>query len=106
MLDACRAADPATNPGLGLGLVLGANAVAGRDKLTFVVDPEIAGFGAWAEQLIAESTGKQGVGIVPVDLEPLGAADAYGPDRVFVRISLADSAGPAKASDGSRPTSC
>jgi glucose-6-phosphate isomerase len=100
MLDACRAADPATNPGLSLGLVLGANAVAGRDKLTFEVDPEIAGFGAWAEQLIAESTGKRGVGIVPVDLEPLGSADAYGPDRVFVRISLADSAGPAKASGG------
>ena len=64
---------PARQPGLALGLALGAGAVAGRDKLTFVADPEIAAFGSWAEQLIAESTGKHGVGIVPVDLEPLGA---------------------------------
>ena len=64
MLDRCRAKDPIGNPGVHLGLVLGSYALAGRDKLTFVADPEIAGFGAWAEQLIAESTGKQGVGIV------------------------------------------
>jgi glucose-6-phosphate isomerase len=100
MLEACRAADPATNPGLALGIALGAHATNGRDKLTLVADPEIAGFGAWVEQLIAESTGKHGVGIVPVDLEPLGAAGAYGPDRVFVRLTLADSAGPAKAPGG------
>jgi len=100
MLDRCRAKDPIGNPGVHLGLVLGSYALAGRDKLTFVADPEIAGFGAWAEQLIAESTGKQGVGIVPVDLEPLGPAAAYGPDRIFVRLTLADSAGPAGASDG------
>jgi transaldolase/glucose-6-phosphate isomerase len=100
MLDACRAPDPLTNPGLRLGLTLGGQAVAGRDKLTFVADPEIASFGSWAEQLIAESTGKHGVGIVPVDLEPLGAVAAYGPDRIFVRISLADSAGPAPSADG------
>ena len=73
---------------------------AGRDKLTFLADPAIASFGAWAEQLIAESTGKHGVGIVPVDLEPLGAADAYGSDRVFVRLSLGGSPGPAAAADG------
>jgi glucose-6-phosphate isomerase len=97
MLDRCRAKDPLANPGVALGLALGANAVAGRDKLTFVADPEIAAFGSWAEQLIAESTGKHGVGIVPVDLEPLGTADAYGPDRLFVRLSLADSDGPAWA---------
>ncbi len=100
MLDRCHAKDPLANPGVHLGLVLGAYAVAGRDKLTFVADPEIAGFGSWAEQLIAESTGKHGVGIVPVDLEPLGPAAAYGPDRIFVRLTLTDSAGPAPASDG------
>ena len=61
------------NPGLLLGLALGELARAGRDKLTFVADPALAGFGAWAEQLIAESTGKHGVGIVPVDREPLGS---------------------------------
>ena len=96
MADACREPDPARNPGLSLGLAIGTLAVAGRDKLTFLPDDEIASFGAWAEQLIAESTGKHGVGIVPVDLEPLGAVEAYGPDRAFVRISLAG------GSDGGR----
>jgi len=103
MLERCKDADPTTNPGLQLGIAIGGLAVAGRDKLTFVADPEIASFGSWAEQLIAESTGKHGVGIVPVDLEPLGAAAAYGSDRVFVRITLADSAGPAAAADGTSP---
>jgi len=88
MLGACRAPDPAVNPGLSLGLAMGVLARAGRDKLTFLVDDEIATFGAWAEQLIAESTGKRGVGIVPIDLEPLVAASSYGTDRAFVRISL------------------
>ena len=105
MLARCREPKAAANPGLALGLAIGtlalqAPAGAGRDKLTFIVDPEIASLGSWLEQLIAESTGKHGVGIVPVDLEPLGAADAYGPDRVFVRIALAGSAGPAPAADG------
>ncbi len=105
MLAQCREQEPKANPGLALGLALGSLALAapagaGRDKLTFVVDPEIASLGSWLEQLIAESTGKHGVGIVPVDLEPLGGTKAYGPDRVFVRISLAGSAGPAPASDG------
>ena len=86
MLGACREPDPAVNPGVSLGIALGTLAKAGRDKLTFLADDEIASFGAWAEQLIAESTGKHGVGIVPVDLEPLGAPDAYGSDRVFVRL--------------------
>jgi transaldolase / glucose-6-phosphate isomerase len=88
MLGACREPDPSANPGVSLGIAIGTLAKAGRDKLTFLPDDEIASFGAWAEQLIAESTGKQGVGIVPVDLEPLGAVDAYGDDRVFVRIAL------------------
>jgi hypothetical protein len=71
---------------------MGTLAVAGRDKLTFLADDEIASFGAWAEQLIAESTGKHGVGIVPVDGEPPGAPTAYGRDRAFVRLSLAGGA--------------
>jgi len=105
MLDRCRESEPTTNPGLALGLALGSLALAapagaGRDKVTFIADPEIAALGSWLEQLIAESTGKHGVGIVPVDLEPLGAAGAYGPDRVFVRLALSGSAGPAAASDG------
>ena len=93
MLGACREPDPASNPGLSLGLAMGVLAKAGRDKLTFLVDAEIVSFGAWAEQLIAESTGKHGVGIVPVDLEPLGPVQAYGPDRAFVRLSLVGAEG-------------
>ncbi len=93
MLGACREPNPADNPGVSLGLAIGTLARAGRDKLTFLTDDAIASFGAWVEQLIAESTGKHGVGIVPVDLEPLGTAEAYGPDRAFVRISLGGPAG-------------
>ncbi len=92
MLGACREPDPGLNPGLSLGLAIGTLAAAGRDKLTFMTDDEIGSFGAWVEQLIAESTGKRGVGIVPVDQEPLGDIASYGPDRVFVRIALAGSA--------------
>jgi transaldolase/glucose-6-phosphate isomerase len=92
MLAACREPEPNDNPGLLLGLVLGSLARAGRDKLTFIADPSLAGFGAWAEQLIAESTGKHGVGIVPVDREPLGAAGSYGNDRAFVHLGLAGAA--------------
>ena len=91
MLGACHEPDPALNPGLSLGLAMATLAKAGRDKLTFLIDDEIASFGAWAEQLIAESTGKRGVGIVPVDLEPLGTVESYGADRTFVRIVLAGS---------------
>ena len=85
MAGRCRADDPA-NPGIALGATIGALAVGGRDKLTFVLEPDLAEFGAWVEQLIAESTGKHGTGVVPVDGEPLGAPEVYGPDRVFVRI--------------------
>lgn len=98
MLADCSEPDPARNPGLALGLAVGTLARDGRDKLTFVADPEIASFGAWAEQLLAESTGKQGVGIVPVDREPLGRPEVYGDDRVFVRLALQGSAGPATPS--------
>jgi glucose-6-phosphate isomerase len=78
--------DEATNPGVALGAAIGALARTGRDKLTFVIEPDLAALGAWLEQLIAESTGKRGTGVVPVDGEPLAAPDAYGPDRVFVRL--------------------
>ena len=88
MADACREPAPEANPGVSLGLAIGTLAKAGRDKLTFIPDPAIDSFGAWAEQLIAESTGKHGTGIVPIDREPLGAIEAYGKDRVFVRLTV------------------
>ena len=75
-----------TNPGLWLGVALGALAAAGRDKLTLVIEPRTASLGNWIEQLVAESTGKRGVGIVPVVGEPLGDPGVYREDRVFVRI--------------------
>jgi glucose-6-phosphate isomerase len=94
MLARCRDPEPSRNPGVMLGLAIGALARAGHDKLTFIADHAVDSLGSWLEQLIAESTGKHGTGIVPVDLEPLAAgADAYERDRVFVRIALADSAG-------------
>jgi hypothetical protein len=96
---ACLAEDPLANPGVALGATLGALALAGRDKLTLVVDPALPSLGAWLEQLVAESTGKLGTGIVPVDCEPLGAVSTYGTDRVFVRIAL-DGTPPPVAPDG------
>jgi transaldolase/glucose-6-phosphate isomerase len=80
----------AESPGLVLGAALGAAAKAGRDKLTLVMTPAIASLGSWVEQLVAESTGKEGRGIVPVDGEPLGPPEVYGPDRVFVYVRLGD----------------
>jgi glucose-6-phosphate isomerase len=80
------------NPGLRLGAALGGLAAAGRDKLTIVAAPRLVALGAWIEQLIAESTGKQGRGILPIDLEPPGEAAAYGDDRVFVHIRLENDA--------------
>jgi hypothetical protein len=74
-----------------LGVAIGECANAGRDKLTFVIDPQLETLGLWIEQLIAESTGKQGKGILPVVGEPLGDPSVYGNDRVFVAISFADS---------------
>ena len=99
MAGACRRPDPETNPGVSLGLAIGTLAKAGRDKLTILADPAIDSFGAWLEQLIAESTGKHGTGIVPVDREPLGAIEAYGADRVFVRITLEGAGGGSTAGD-------
>jgi transaldolase/glucose-6-phosphate isomerase len=90
MAHACAACVPAAdNPGLALGAVLGACATAGRDKLTLVTSSGIRDFGAWLEQLLAESTGKHGHGLIPVDREPLGAPDVYGADRLFVHLRLA-----------------
>jgi glucose-6-phosphate isomerase len=84
------------NPALRLGVALGELALHGRDKLTLVFDGPLAPLGAWVEQLVAESTGKEGTGIVPVDLEALGPARVYGDDRVFAALRLADEpAGPA-----------
>jgi transaldolase/glucose-6-phosphate isomerase len=89
------------NPGLWLGAFLGEAARAGRDKVTLVVPGRLAALGAWLEQLIAESTGKEGKGLVPVADEPLGAPAAYGTDRVFVAVGLAgeDAAGTHAALD-------
>lgn len=86
MVDACRA-DGAVNPGLSLGAFMASNAKLGRDKLTLLAPPELSAFGAWIEQLVAESTGKLGQGILPVVGEPVGAAREYGPDRAFVVIA-------------------
>jgi glucose-6-phosphate isomerase len=88
MANRCRERRAAANPGLALGLAMGALARAGRDKLTLVLDPRIAALGPWIEQLVAESTGKQGRGIVPVEGEAIGPPEAYGPDRFFVAIRL------------------
>jgi transaldolase/glucose-6-phosphate isomerase len=78
--------ESSSNSGLWLGLAMGELALQGRDKLTFVVSEPIASFGLWVEQLIAESTGKQGRGILPVAGEPLGEPDVYGDDRVFAYL--------------------
>ena len=87
MVHACHTCVPSEeNPGAWLGAVLGEAALAGRDKLTLVLPAEISALGSWIEQLIAESTGKEGKGILPVDGEALGAADVYGDDRLFVTI--------------------
>ena len=79
----------AQNPGVQLGLLLGTAANARRDKITFFTSPEIHDLGAWLEQLIAESTGKEGKGITPVDREQIGAPEVYGSDRVFAYIKFA-----------------
>ncbi len=78
------------NPGIRMGAVLGEAALAGRDKLTLLFSPEFAALGSWVEQLVAESTGKEGKGIVPVDGESLGTPDQYGEDRIFVYTRYAN----------------
>jgi glucose-6-phosphate isomerase len=97
MVEACKADEPNDNPGVTLGLVLGTLANQGRDKLTIITSPHIADLGAWLEQLIAESTGKEGYGIIPVDREHLGSPEDYGNDRVFAYLRL--DAAPDEAQD-------
>jgi glucose-6-phosphate isomerase len=89
---ACRGSDPELNPGAALGALVAAVALEGRDKLTFSVGAPVDQFGMWLEQLIAESTGKEGKGILPVEGEPIGAPEVYGDDRFFVRIAAAGDA--------------
>ncbi|MFL5267007.1 MAG: transaldolase, partial [Stellaceae bacterium] len=90
MVRSCAAsAPPVENPGVILGAILGTAQRRGRDKVTIRASKGIADFGAWLEQLLAESTGKLGKGIVPVDAEPLGAPAVYGNDRVFAYLRLA-----------------
>jgi glucose-6-phosphate isomerase len=92
MVAACGAEVPVNqNPAAMLGAVMAECARAGRDKLTIVTDQKLAALGLWVEQLIAESTGKEGKGIVPVVGEPLGAVSDYGNDRLFVSITVGPS---------------
>ena len=76
----------ARNPGLALGAVLGESALKGRDKLTVLADAPLSAFAGWVEQIVAESSGKHGRGILPVPLEPLGDKKSYGKDRLFVYL--------------------
>jgi len=97
MAIACSSCLPVDkNPGALLGLILGVAARNGRDKVTLITSPAICDFGAWLEQLMAESTGKDGKGLIPVDREPLGKPEAYGNDRVFAYIRMENGADPAQ----------
>lgn len=87
MVEACKHSDPKENPGALLGTILGACHKAGRDKLTIFTSPELHDLGAWMEQLVAESTGKNNVAIIPVDREPIQSAAKYGDDRIFAFLS-------------------
>jgi len=84
----------ADNPGVVLGAIMGECAQAGRNKLTIATDAKIATLGLWIEQLVAESTGKEGQGIVPVHGEPLGTPDVYGSDRLFISIAIEEADAP------------
>ncbi len=88
MVRSCKATNPNENPGAILGTILGTCYRSGRDKLTIFTPPEAYDLGAWLEQLIAESTGKNGVSIIPVDREPLQMVDVYGEDRIFVNFTM------------------
>jgi hypothetical protein len=97
MIQACAATVPAAeNPGVILGAILGTLANLGRNKVTLVASPALHDLGAWLEQLLAESTGKQGKGLVPVDREKLGPPEVYGADRVFIYLRLRDGVDPAQ----------
>lgn len=90
--ESCNCAVDGDNSGAWLGAILGELAKAGHDKVTLVASPPIENFGSWVEQLIAESTGKDGKGILPVDREPLAQPEFYANDRLFVYLRLADDA--------------
>ena len=81
-----RSVPAARNPGLALGAVIGESALQGRDKLTILADAPLSAFAGWIEQIVAESSGKDGKGILPVPLEPLGDPGVYGNDRLFVYL--------------------
>ena len=92
MVDACSPnVAPKDNPGVMLGAILGSAGVNGRDKITLIASPGIHSLGAWLEQLLAESTGKEGKGLIPIDGEALSDPDRYGNDRVFAYLRLATS---------------
>ena len=88
MVNACKSDVPSENPGAFLGTVLGVCQRMERDKLTIFTSPEIYDLGAWLEQLLAESTGKEGVAIIPIDREEILEAEDYGDDRVFAYLKL------------------
>jgi transaldolase/glucose-6-phosphate isomerase len=97
MVQACGPmVPPEGNPGVMLGAILGVLGKAGRDKITIIASSGISDLGAWLEQLIAESTGKNGKGLIPIDGEPFGSPAVYGDDRVFAYLRLADGADPAQ----------
>jgi hypothetical protein len=98
MVQSCASSvPPEVNPGVALGAVMGTLAREGRDKVTLVTSPGIDALGAWLEQLVAESTGKEGKGLIPVDREELGPPEVYGNDRLFVYQRL--NTGPSKEQD-------
>jgi transaldolase / glucose-6-phosphate isomerase len=93
MVEACASSVPVEqNPGALLGIILGTANRSGRDKVTIITSPKISDLGAWLEQLLAESTGKQGKGMIPVDREELGSPQIYGADRIFVYLRLKSAA--------------
>ena len=98
MVEACKNGETTANPGVSLGLILGTAATQfGRDKVTLLCSPSIHDLGAWLEQLLAESTGKQGRGLIPVDREPVVAPQGYGKDRVFAYIRYGSDSDPNEA---------
>src|SRR2546423_9697966 len=104
MVHSCSACVPPEEiPGIVLGTIMGVLHNQGRDKVTVVASPGIWDFGAWLEQLLAESTGKQGKGLVPVDREPLGPPEVYGSDRLFAYLRLDDAPDTAQDAAGAAP---
>lgn len=92
MVQQCGPGIPAEeNPGIRLGVILGELGKAGRDKVTLIASPPIRSFGIWVEQLVAESTGKEGKGLVPIEGEAIGRPEVYGEDRLFIYLSTASS---------------